>query len=213
MSKKFIVGISRSKFLAIAILAKILASHAVLADTSSADYIFLLNNEQPNCQQIGKNYLEVRAFETENFYINICRKDDQYYYLGESKIGKRNTIFLPANFLSLGEIYRAHNGNVAYIVSILPHQAILTIERNGEQISLESTEINQCTLHHGQDKNSLQLLFQYSEKYLNSYATTLPNQKLSLLDKVKIEDLQRVLDFESLQVFNSSQSLHLDSCK
>ena len=161
MGDKLILEVSRSKLLAIAILTKVLVAHSALADTSSVDYIFLLNNEQPTCQQIGKNYLEVRAFETENFYINVCRKDDQYYYLGEGKTGKRNTIFLPANSLSLGEMYRAHNGNVAYIVSILPNQAVLTIERNGEQIAIESTEMNQCTQKREQYRTSSELLFNY----------------------------------------------------
>ena len=211
MGDKLILEVSRSKLLAIAILTKVLVAHSALADTSSVDYIFLLNNEQPTCQQIGKNYLEVRAFETENFYINVCRKDDQYYYLGEDKTGKRNTIFLPANSLSLGEMYRAHNGNVAYIVSILPNQAVLTIERNGEQIAIESTEMNQCTQKREQYRTSSELLFNYL--VLPSYVTFLPSQGLSLLNQVKISRDSSFLDVDYFQAFRSNYSITLRNCQ
>jgi len=216
MGNKLILEVSRSKFLAIAILTKVLIAHSALADTSSVDYIFLLNNEQPTCQQIGKNYLEVRAFETENFYINVCRKDNQYYYLGEGKTGKRNTIFLPANSLSigdlsLGEMYRAHNGNVAYIVSILPHQAVLTIERNGEQIAVESTEINQCTEKNEKPRTSAELQFKYP--ILPSYVTFLPSQGLSLLNHVKISSDPSFLDIDYFQAFRSNDLINLRNCQ
>ncbi len=213
MGTRFIARVSKSKFLAIAIFAKVLSAYVVLADTSSVDYIFLLNSEQPTCQQIGDNYLEIRAFETENFYINVCRKGDQYYYLGESKQGKQNTIFLPANSLSLGEMYRAHNGNVSYIVNILPHQAILTIERNGEQVTVESSEIyNQCSLQYDQSRSASQVIFKYPERYLNSYATVLPYQRLSLLNSIPIFENYSFLDVNYFQSFYSSKILNLPNC-
>lgn len=110
----------------------------VSADTSGADYIFLLERDR-HCQQIEKAYQEVKAFETANFYVNICQKENNYYYLGEAKTGNIDTIFIPAHSLISGEMYRANNGNITYIVNILPDGAILTIERNGVQIGRESS--------------------------------------------------------------------------
>ena len=126
----------------IPIITVITSGNLVSADTNT-DYIFLLERDR-NCQQIESAFQEVKAFETANFYVNICQKDRNYYYLGEAKTGNLNTIFIPANSLASGEMYRANNGNVTYIVNILPNGATLTIERNGTQIAIESSLKEQC---------------------------------------------------------------------
>jgi hypothetical protein len=144
MVHRFVFKVSIFRRLAIASTLSMIPLNAVLADTSSTDYIFLINSDRQSCQQMGEDYQEIGAFETNSFYVNICQKDNNYYYLGEAKTGNINTIFLPANALAPGEMYRASNGNVAYIVTILANKAILTVERNGEQVAIENSLEPQC---------------------------------------------------------------------
>ena len=130
--------------LAIAISLGTISVNGASADTSSADYIFLLDNPQQSCQQLGTEYQEITSFETVSFVVNICQQDDKYYYLGDAKAGNFESVFLPANSLADGKMYRASNGNISYIVTVLPNQAILSIERNGGQVAREFSLGDSC---------------------------------------------------------------------
>lgn len=122
---------------------------------NSADYRFIIDSK-PNCQQIATTYQEVYAFETKSFYINICQKDNVYFYSGEAKQSDRNSIFLTAYPLKENRGFRAENGNVSYVVvlpfsdrsidldSDSPQEAILTIKRNGQLVSIESSLNKYC---------------------------------------------------------------------
>ena len=151
------------------------------ADTSNADYLFLVDGAWQGCKQIGHGYQAVRAFETDNHVVNICKKGDSHYYLGETKAERASTIFLPANALESGEMYRANNGNIAYIVSILPNRATLTIERNGGQIAHELSLPNVCLVaENNYDATvivpshitKVQILSDYSDVRLSGIETT-----------------------------------------
>ena len=165
---------------AIAFTAIILPSQIAKADTSRADYIFHLDNQGQSCQQFDDGYQEIHAFETDNHVVNICQKGDNYYYLGETKTGQLDTVFLPANALELGEMYRASNGNIAYIVNILPSQATLTIERNGGQIAYESSLADICLLTEKEpditaialnQMDKIQILYDYGDLKLSRVET------------------------------------------
>ncbi len=133
--------------------------------SSDADYSFMISSDWHNCQQINSAYQEVYAFETASFYINICQKDDLYFYSGEAKqsdnpegiLSLRNSIFIPAIPLDDHRGFQAENGNVSYVVvlpfsdqtnvqssEINPAEAILTIKRNGQLVSVESSLNKYC---------------------------------------------------------------------
>lgn len=144
------------------------ASAEVLAN--SADYRFLIDSDWHNCQQISPTYQEVYAFETKSFYINICQKDNIYFYSGEAKQSEvpsqkntalsegasfgalRSSIFLPAYPLKDRRGFKAENGNVSYVVVLpfskhnlnSPGEAILTIKRNGQLVAVESSLNKYC---------------------------------------------------------------------
>ena len=122
-----------------------------------ADYTFLITADWRNCSQISAAYQEVYAFETANFYINICQKDNLYFYSGEAKQGDHSSIFIPAYPLENDRSFQATNGNVSYLVlvpftnqissqadSLEPAEAILTIKRNEQLISVESSLNKYC---------------------------------------------------------------------
>ena len=124
--------------------------------SSDADYNFSLDSDWHNCQQINADYQEVYAFETPSFYVNICQKNDVYFYSGEAKQSHANSIFISAIPLEDKRGFLAQNGNVSYTV-ILPFaqdslessplnrgEAILTIKRNESLVSVESSLTKYC---------------------------------------------------------------------
>ena len=147
MVYNYISRLSSLPKVAIAILLAIVPTNLATADTSSTDYLFLVDRDRQACQQMGISFQEIKAFETPNYRIHICQKDNNYYYWGETKTGAINTIFLPANALESGDIYQASNGNITYIVTILPNEALLTIERNGAQVVAESSLNNSACIN------------------------------------------------------------------
>ena len=125
--------------------------------SSDADYTFITTSDWHTCQQIGTAYQEVYAFETTSFYINICQKDQDYFYSGEAKQSNHNSIFIPAYPLEDNRGFQAENGNVDYVVILPfdnqnslessarePEEAILTIKRNGQLVSVQSSLTKYC---------------------------------------------------------------------
>lgn len=105
--------------------------------SSDADYSFRVSQDWYNCQQIGAEYQEILAFETANFYVNICVNGDRYFYSGEAKQGNLASIFLPAYPLANRKDYIAKNGNISYLISTSSSKNILVIRKNGRQIVVE----------------------------------------------------------------------------
>lgn len=141
----------------ISLLVNVIAISATYA-SNDADYSFMLNSDWHDCQSLGLEYHEVYAFETDSFYINICQKDNFYFYSGESKQSDHSSIFIPADPLENNRGFRAVNGNVSYLVLLpfsqednyvdtevsKPAEAILTIRRNDQLVSVESSLNKYC---------------------------------------------------------------------
>ena len=154
---------SSTKFIAISSLAgtfNVVVNFVAIPDvlaSSDADYSFTVIADWQDCQQIDREYQAVYAFETKNFYINICQRDNTYFYSGQSKQRDRSSIFIPAYPLDNGSSFRADNGNVSYLVVLpfvkldnidssvsRPSEAILTIKRNNKLVSIESSLNKYC---------------------------------------------------------------------
>lgn len=152
----------KKKILATASISLLVNGIAISATYAStdADYSFVLNSDWHDCHSLGLKYQEVYAFETDSFYINICQKDNFYFYSGESKQSDRSSIFIPADPLEDNRGFRAVNGNVSYLVLLpfsqednyvdvdrevsKPAEAILTIRRNDQLVSVESSLNKYC---------------------------------------------------------------------
>lgn len=106
--------------------------------SSDAYYYFQVSQPGHNCARIGEEYQEVLAFETANFYVNICLMGDRYFYSGEAKQGNLGSIFLPAYPLANEQDYIANNGNISYLISSSASENTLTIRKNGRQIASET---------------------------------------------------------------------------
>ena len=156
--------------------------------SSDADYRFMISADWHSCQQINSAYQEVYAFETTSFYINICQKDDVYFYSGEAKQSDRNSIFIPATPLENHRGFQAENGNVSYLVILPfseqtnlqsstnnPTEAILTIKRNGQLVSVESSLSKYCYQSDAIASDNLNLNIQdYSTLATNAQQQDIP---------------------------------------
>ena len=76
----------------------------------------LLAQNSSFCQQLEQGYQEVHAFETQNFYINVCRDRQQYYYHRKSKQNPDHSILLPASSILNGNVFQAIDRGKTYIV-------------------------------------------------------------------------------------------------
>ena len=172
---------------------------------SDADYSFLIDSDWHNCQEISPDYEAVYAFETDSFYVNICQKDDAYFYSGEAKQSDRNSIFIPATPLDNHRGFQANNGNVSYVVVLPfaeddpkftdtePAEAILTIRRNERLVSVESSLNKYC--HQSE-------AIAYTDIKLNSQnyhqLATVPQQDIGW--DISSSELKKALPIE---IFNS----------
>jgi uncharacterized protein (UPF0297 family) len=189
--------------------------------TSGADYLFITTSDWHDCQQIGREYREVYAFETASFYVNICQNGDRYFYSSEAKQEEVSSIFVPAYPLENRRGYRAINGNVSYLV-LLPFsqkiaersltdsvsEATLTIERNDRLVLLESSLTKYC------QKSDYPIAFEHSdvrEHNSDRLATILP--QLDTTENLLLkQNLERTYTFwqQPLNV-NTSPSLSVNS--
>lgn len=211
MAHPYILKLLRYARIAIALLIMI-APKVAKAETTTTDYIFLVNSDRQNCQQIGDRYQQINAFETTNFYVNICQKEDKYYYLGEAKTGAIGTIFLPAEALTPGKMYRADNGNVSYFVAISPEGAILTVERNGAPVVVE-TQIKQCLNSHAVSPVQIisQIDFFLSDK--NSDRNILSDISYVKLNPMETIELAEFYQFQSFKEYNAETILNALNCR
>lgn len=177
--------------------------------STDADYNFTIAPDWHDCQQINIAYQAVYAFETASFYVNICQKDNNYFYSGEAKQSDNSSIFIPAYPLENGTGFRAENGNVSYLVLLPlnkhddlrssdsePTEAILTIKRNNQLISVESSLDKYC--HQSQTSVAWDTIELQSHD-ANQLAT-IPQQRDVGLEFSIAEQSDRLL---SQEIFNS----------
>lgn len=184
---------------------------------SNADYDFLIESDWHSCQQISSEYKKVYAFETNSFHVNICQKDNVYFYSGEAKKQHVNSIFIPAIPLNNQNGFEASNGNVSYVVvfppispnslknsfenSIDTEKAILTIKRNDQLVSVEPSLSKYCY-------QSDQIVFDSIELFPDNlnYLATLTQEHINLnLLNVDSDAVLRLETFAPNSRFNFYQ--------
>jgi hypothetical protein len=69
-----------------------------------------------SCAKYGIDAKEKIAFETENFWINICIQNNEHYYYSVRKDNPQDNLFLLAEKIS-EHSYKATKGNIDYIIS------------------------------------------------------------------------------------------------
>lgn len=97
------------------------------------------------CQQLAKGYQEVHAFETQNFYINVCSHKQKYYYHRKSKQNPDHSILLPANSILNGNMFQAIDRGKTYIVGTGDEGYYSSVMHENDEIIFEPA-LEQSTL-------------------------------------------------------------------
>jgi hypothetical protein len=97
------------------------------------------------CQRMGENIEEIHAFETQNYYINICRQEQQYFYYRQSKSNSDSFIWLPAQKVFDGKIYQAIGSNITYFVGSNSDGYYSSVMHNNSEIIFEPQIYSQST--------------------------------------------------------------------
>ncbi len=97
----------------------------------------LLAQKVSSCQEVNSLYKEVYSFETENFYINICQYSSNFYYLRQSKTNSDKNIFVPAEAVFGGNVFRARYGKAIYFVGKDGDRYYSSVMQNTNEIVFE----------------------------------------------------------------------------
>ncbi|GAB4533667.1 MAG: hypothetical protein Tsb0014_19330 [Pleurocapsa sp.] len=98
---------------------------------------WLLAQNQQTCQDLQPDYQKVYDFETQNFYINICQVNGNFFYYRQSKIDANDLIFIPAIKVFGGDVFQAVDGKVTYFVGIDEYGYYSSVMYNSNEIVFE----------------------------------------------------------------------------
>ena len=89
------------------------------------------------CQKIDSTYKDVYNFEIENYYIDICRLENSFYYHRQSKLDPTNATLISATAVFGGDVYQATNGKTIYFVGKDGDRYYSSVMSNNNEIVLE----------------------------------------------------------------------------
>jgi hypothetical protein len=89
------------------------------------------------CHNVNTAYQEVYGFETENYYINICQLDDEFFYYRQSKLDASNKLLIPAESILRGDVFQATAGRTTYFVGIESDRYYSSVMSNNNEIVFE----------------------------------------------------------------------------
>lgn len=125
------------------------------------------------CQQLKPDYQAVHAFETQNFYINVCSHQQKYYYHRKSKQNPDHSILLPANSILNGNIFQAIDRGKTYIVGTNAEGYYSSVMHKNNEIIFEPALKQHNLFDNRKDSESLNSnknnQLKCSKYYIHSY--------------------------------------------
>ena len=88
------------------------------------------------CETINPAYQEIYSFETEDYYINICQLDNEFYYHRQSKLDQ-SIILIPAQAVFSGDVFQATDGKINYFVGKNGDRYYSSVMKNNNEIIFE----------------------------------------------------------------------------
>ncbi|MEL6928979.1 MAG: hypothetical protein AAFO95_10115 [Cyanobacteria bacterium J06600_6] len=90
------------------------------------------------CRDLNSNYEEIYSFETENYHINICQLEENFYYHRRSKSKSSvSNILVPAQAILQGSVFQATMGKVVYFVGMDNDRHYSSVMLNNNEIVFE----------------------------------------------------------------------------
>jgi hypothetical protein len=93
--------------------------------------------KEVKCHNVNTAYQEVYGFQTENYYINICQLDDEFFYYRQSKLNASNKLLIPAESILRGDVFQATAGKTTYFVGIESDRYYSSVMSNNNEIVFE----------------------------------------------------------------------------
>ena len=101
-------------------------------------YFFTIaQNDRVTCQKLPEKYKEIYAFETQNFYINICRINGNFFYYRQSKADSNDRVLIPARPVFGGDVFQAIRGKTTYFVGLEDRGYYSSVMYNNNEIVFE----------------------------------------------------------------------------
>lgn len=75
-----------------------------------------LAKKQNSCQNVNSAYQQVYSFETDNYYINICQLENNFYYHRQAKFDDDSPLLIPAQLVSHNGVFQANSKGTTYFV-------------------------------------------------------------------------------------------------
>lgn len=88
------------------------------------------------CQAIGSKSREIYSFETQDYYINICKLGETFYYRRQSK-NDVETLLIPAEVVFRGDVFQATNKETTYFVGKNGDRHYSSVMQNNNEIVFE----------------------------------------------------------------------------
>ena len=115
------------------------------AINSNSTFAPIYAQVRSSCQKLGSDYEKVYNFVTQNFYIGICRRGENFYYYRQSKSNPRKLVVLKATIVLGGDVFKAEKGKVTYFVGTNANGYYSSVMQPNHEIIVEP-EINQNKL-------------------------------------------------------------------
>lgn len=108
--------------------------------------LLLIDKESNYCQSINSEYQQLYNFETLEYNIGICYKDKKWFYYRQSKSNPDNFLFLPAQIVFGGDVFKATDKKVTYFVGINSSGYYSSVMYGNNQIVFEPPISSNSTL-------------------------------------------------------------------
>lgn len=90
------------------------------------------------CRDLNSDYQEIYSFETENYYINVCQSENNFYYHRQSKLTENaRNVLVPAQPILSGSVFQATIGKTVYFVGIDSDRHYSSVMLNNNEIVFE----------------------------------------------------------------------------
>lgn len=159
----------------------------------------LLAQRKDLCQEVNSEYQEVYSFETEEYYINICQSNSNYYYHRQSKADSDDTLLVTAKLVFGGDVFQATDNRTIYFVGKDGDRHYSSVMHNSSEIVFEP-ELEESILS-------------VSNSGQQSIEPSIPVSNLQVKPKVGVDqelDGPENLTQESLICTNNSSVFHPD---
>jgi len=141
----FILGKQKSLF------ANHIMDHNQIPDAQHLTGVILQNKivlvqREDLCQEINVDYQEIYSFETEEYYINVCQSNKNFYYHRQSKANADDALLVTAKSVFGGNVFQATDNRTIYFVGKDGDRHYSSVMHNNSEIVFEPELLEESIL-------------------------------------------------------------------